>query len=244
MTQPNLRAIIIDDERHCIETLRYELTSHVPEIEILKTHQDTLDGLKSINDLKPDVVFLDIELNDISGFQFLDHLSFLDFHLIFTTAYDQYAIEALRVKAFDYLMKPVSGAHLRTCIDRLIADINEKDEDGLSQSHAEGVNKLALPVGSSSIFVDPIGILKVQADGNFSILTMSTGQEYYISKSLKEMERLLHAPPFIRVHKSHIVNAKEISAYHKSDGGKVEMSDQSTVPITMVSIEDIIKYME
>lgn len=244
MIQPNLRAIIIDDERHCIETLRYELTAHVPEIELLKTHQDTLDGIKSINDLKPDIVFLDIELNDISGFQFLDHLSYLDFHLIFTTAYDQYAIEALRVKAFDYLMKPVSGAHLRTCIDRLIAEMNEKDADALSQANSESLNKLALPVGSSSIFVDPEGILKVQADGNFSVLTMSTGQEYYISKSLKEMERLLQAPPFIRVHKSHIVNVKEISAYHKADGGKIEMSDQSKMSITLVSIDDIIKYME
>lgn len=244
MTETQFSAVIIDDEKHCIETLRYELERHCPEVKLISMHQDTLGGLKAINNHKPDIVFLDIELSETSGFDLLDSLSYLDFKLIFTTAYARYAIDALRVKAFDYLLKPVSGKDLRECIDRLkselvLQDINREGFDIVDMSIVEG--KVVMPVGNSSVFMLRDEIIRVQADGNFSIVYLKGQKEHYVSKSLKQVEQTLNHPNFLRVHKSHIVNVNSVVAYHKSEGGRIEMSDSSKLPISKVSISDIIK---
>lgn len=234
MTKNVYTSIIIDNELHCIETLKYEIGANCNNVEIISTHQDALGGIKAINDSKPDIVFLDIELDNATGFQLVENLSFRDFHLIFTTAYDQYTIEALRIKAADYLLKPVSGKSLVECLNRII----QTSTNSTAQPPKE-VQKMSLATGSSTLFIDPLSIKYITADGNYAKVYMSDGCEHHASRSLKQLEEELNGDNFVRVHKSYLINLKHMKAHHKADGGFLEMSDGQLIPLSKVSIKDI-----
>ena len=249
-TTKKLLTLLIDDERHCIETLKYELTNHCPEVEVIGTANSGADGIQKINELKPDLVFLDIEMPGMSGFEMLKQLEPVDFSVIFVTAYDQYALQAFRCAAADYLLKPVISEQLRESVSRVsgkgVAASDQKLQlEALFYNLRDGMKspRLALPSGRSMDFVEASDILYCNADSNYTHVILSGNRKYTLSKTLKDVEQMLGALDFFRVHQSYLINFKYLQRYLRDDGGYVVMSDGKTIPIAKRRKEEFLTKM-
>jgi two-component system LytT family response regulator len=249
-----IRAIIIDDEDISLQALGEKIRSHCPEIEVVKLFSKPEQALQEMKELKPDLVFLDIEMPKINGFTFLRDCGSIDFELIFTTAYSEYAIEALRVSALDFLQKPIDVGELKASMERL----KERQKNKVSyhrfieqqvqlfiQHHQEpaGTGKIAVPVMSGLKFVDVNKVIKVRGDNVYSVIYLVDGTKEVASLTLKETEVLLERYNFFRVHKSFIVNVNHIVSYIKGEGGIVVMSDGSEVEVSRRNKTDFLKKM-
>jgi len=242
-----LKAVIIDDEAHCIETLRFEIKRYCPEIEVIATASNGSVGIEIIQKLKPDLVFLDIEMPDMNGFNVLQSLGDFDFHLIFVTAYDQYAIKAFKYSAIDYLLKPLDGEDLANAMKRIDKNVriqNRSDQLQHLLSHLKGDSsaqkKVGLPVGYTIEFVFIKDIIRVEASGNYSISYLSDGRKLTMTKTLKEIELILESDNFFRIHKSHLINKEYIKRYIKKDGGYIELSTSEEFRVTRYSKDEIL----
>ena len=242
-----IKAIIIDDELHCIETLRWDLENHCPEIEIIAQCQSAKEGKDLIAKLKPELVFLDIEMPVMNGFEMLESMPKIDFDFIITTAYDKFAIKAFKVSAIDYLLKPVDKDELKQAIAKVgqnKSPITQQQMD-LLFSHLKSATltfpKLALPTVEGIEFVDTSSIIKCQADSNYSRLLLKGGKEIMVSRTLKEIEEMLQGQSFFRIHQSHLVNLDEVKKYIRGDGGYVIMNDDSEVTVARSKKEELLK---
>lgn len=242
-----LNAIIVDDELHCVETLKFEIERHCPEINVIHSASSGKEGIEAIRSLRPDLVFLDIEMKDMNGFQLLQNLDKYDFHLIFVTAYDQYAIKAFKYSAIDYLLKPVDGEDLvaaisRTRTDKKIQNRSEQMDFLLSQlkDDKKENRKVALPLGHIIEFVDLSEIIRVEASGNYSVAFLSDGKSLTLTRTLKDVEAVLHSDAFIRIHKSHVINKSFISRYIKREGGYIELSTGEEFKVTRYSKDEML----
>jgi|SRR5579859_2385156 len=248
------RAIIIDDEEISLQALGEKIRSHCPEIEVLKLFSKPEQALQEMNELKPALVFLDIEMPKMNGFTFLRNCGTIDFEVIFTTAYSEYAIEALRVSALDFLQKPIDVTELVASMERL----QERQKNKASchrvieqqvqlfmqhQQGSAGTGKIALPVMNGLKFVDINNVIKVRGDNVYSVFYLVDGKKEVASLTLKETEVLLGRYNFFRVHKSFIVNLNYIVSYVKGEGGVVVMSDGSEVEISRRNKLDFLRKM-
>ena len=242
-----IKALIIDDELHCIETLRWDLENHCPEIEVVGQCQSAKEGKKLIEKLKPELVFLDIEMPVMNGFEMLESMPKIDFDFIITTAYDKFAIKAFKVSAIDYLLKPVDKDELKQAITKVSQKKSPITEEQMKLlfSHLNSATKtfpkLALPTVEGLEFVDTKTILKCQADSNYSRLQLKEGKEIMVSRTLKEIEEMLQGQNFFRVHQSHLVNLDEIKKYVRGDGGYVIMSNGAEVTVARSKKEELLK---
>ena len=217
-------AVIIDDESMAISALKREIELFTPQIQVIGTATNLKIGKDLIENLKPQIVFLDIKLDDGLGFDLLNQLEFNDFHLIFTTAYSNYAIDAIRVDAFDYLMKPVCGDDIVNSLARLEKS-NHKEDSNLSAN-----NLIISEMGSKKI-INYNDILRFQSIGNYSKVFSLTNKPILIPVSLKQIEAKCPSL-FFRCHKSHLINTGFITNYNSKESW-LTLKDDSCIPVSL-----------
>lgn len=234
-----IKTIIIDDEHHGRQSLQQALEQYCPEVEILQICESPEAGIVAIEKLKPDLVFLDVQMPNMSGFDVLQKLSPIDFEVIFVTSYDQYAIKAIKFSAIDYLLKPLDVDDLIHAVQRANGNLQKNGKAQRYQSVLHNINytsgkieKLAVPTLDGIDFFKTDNIIYCEADGSYTTLYLSGHQKQVISKNLKDFENLLTGSGFCRVHNSHLINMSHIQKYFKGDGGYVILTDNHHVDIS------------
>ncbi|RYY37238.1 MAG: response regulator transcription factor [Sphingobacteriaceae bacterium] len=226
-----LKAVILDDETRGSTLLQRKLELFKDDLQIDGIFNDPVKAITKVLDINPDVLFLDVEMPGLNGFQFLEKLGTFDFEVIFTTAYDTYTLEALRLSAVDYLLKPVDVDELQTAILRLKKRVLEKQK--LKTGNGKQLsNRLALPTAEGIYLVDKANIIRVEAMSNYSTFYLTDNKKIVVSKTLKEYEFVLQEDIFLRVNRSVIINLNYIVKYRKGDGGTLEISDGTEIEVS------------
>lgn len=224
-----LKAVLIDDERDALFALRKLLEEFCEGVEVCGEATGALAGLKLIRQFDPHVVFLDVEMPGGNGFDLLDTLKQQPVNVVFTTAYEQYAINALRAGAVDYLLKPIDIGELRDAVKRVRARIER--EGALLKSPTEEY-KIKISQQGGTFFVPCNDVLYVEGEGRYSTIYLADGRKYLVSKNLKEFEDELLRHRFFRIHKSFLVNCRYVTRITHSDGGFVELSNGKQIEIS------------
>jgi len=242
-----ITAIIIDDESKGRQVLRQKLQSYCPEVTILAEAKDGLEALSVIEKQQPQLIFLDIEMPKMNGFEMLNAIKEKNFHIIFTTAYDQYAIKAFKYAAFDYLLKPVDIEELKTAVSRVnnheILQTKKQIELLLQniQHPKKQLNKLAIPTLEGMLFFDINDIIQLEANRNYTNIFFTNKPTILASKTLREFEELLPADIFFRIHHSHLINLNYIKKYIRGNGGQIELQNGAHVEVSRRKKEAFLK---
>ena len=242
-----LRAILVDDELSSLQNLQSKLVEFCPDVEVVATAQKPEDAILFIRQHKPDVIFLDIEMPRMNGFRMLDELGELDFEIIFTTAYNHYAVDAIRISAFDYLMKPVAIKELQNALERLAKyrQTHTRDKlDVLRQSLSPNKSqeeKIAIPTNEGLEFIPIKNILHIESSSNYSKIFLTDGKNILVTKLLKDFEDILEPYNFFRVHNSHLINLAYIKKYIRGEGGQVEMQNGDVIDVARRKKEEFIR---
>ena len=245
-----IRAILIDDEINCLSSLEILLQTHCPSVKILEKTQSAEDGLSLIEDLKPDLLFLDIEMPTMNGFDLLERIRANPVSVIFTTAFNQYAIKAIRYSALDYLLKPIDAKELVQAVQRFEAQMSKPTLeqfqfliDKISQKEHTH-NKLAIPNLEGFKMISVEDIVYCEAEDNYTHIVLKANAKILASRTLKEIQRLLDDyPSFIRVHHSFLINLNEIRQYVRGDGGYVRMSDGAHINVSRNKKKNLLKHL-
>ncbi|MFT3980117.1 MAG: LytTR family DNA-binding domain-containing protein [Ferruginibacter sp.] len=244
-----ITAIIIDDEAKGRLALKEKLKSYCPDVELLAEASGGEQGMAAIETFKPQVVFLDIEMPGMSGFEMLQQLPTHDFHLIFTTAYDQYAIKAIKYAAFDYLLKPIDISELQQAVKKIssarVTQLQKQLEllkDNTGQVK-KPFHKIAIPTLEGLLFYNIDDIICLEANSNYSNLHFSNRQKIVASKTLKEFEEMLPADIFFRPHHSWLINLSFVKRYIRGDGGQVEMQNGMYIEVSRRKKEAFLQLM-
>jgi len=233
-----IKAIIIDDERHSCDALKILLSKCCPSVQVVAICYSGMEALKNIKELHPDLIFLDIEMPNMNGFQMLEQILKIDFEIIFTTSYDQYAITAFKFSALDYLLKPVDREELEKAIQKVSKKLNpaisQQLEILLQKINQSPVvaQKIALPTMQGLEFVPVESIIRCSSNNNYTEFFLIDKKRLLVSRTLKEVEDMLGDQTFIRVHHSHLVNLNSITRYVKGEGGYLIMQDGATVDVS------------
>lgn len=244
-----LRAILIDDEVHCAETLEWQLTNFCPTVELIGVFTSPIEGLAAIKAQKPDLVFLDIEMPKMNGFQLLKSFDKVDFGVIFTTAFDQFAVQAFKVSAVDYLVKPIDDDELKLAVEKA-ENVNAKSAaisvDFLLEQMQENKlsNRLFLPTLNGLEFIEKEMVVRCESDSNYTTVFFGENDKMVISKTLKEFEDLLPERHFFRVHHSHIINLLYVQKYVRGDGGHLVMKNGNIVPVSRAKKQLLLEYLQ
>ncbi|MDF1612329.1 LytR/AlgR family response regulator transcription factor [Stygiobacter electus] len=218
----------MDDELHGRENLKMILENYCPEVEVLGTAESVKEAKKLVNSFKPDVVFLDINMPVLDGFDFIAEYDELNFMVVFVSAYEEFGIKAVKVGAVDYLLKPISIKELKQTIKKLLT-LKNKKEYIVSATEPD---KLILPASHGFEILLTDNIIRLEAEGCYTKIILNDRKTKIISRNLKEFENSLSDKYFFRAHKSHIINLKHIKDYSKLSGGYATMSDGSKVEIS------------
>lgn len=231
-----IKAIIIDDEHHCRATLEYEIKRHCPQVSVIAAFSSAIDALEQVPRIQPELIFLDIEMPHMNGFEFLKQAKG-NFGVIFTTAYDQFALRAFQNSAIDYLLKPISADDLLKAIEKY----EQQNRSSLTADQLEilfgklegkSFSKVALPTQEGLEFVHPQDICHCESSSNYTYIYFRNRQKMVISKTLKEVEEMLDGKGFFRVHHSHLINLNDVKKYVKGNGGYVVMDNEVQVPVS------------
>ena len=242
-----IKAFIIDDEPGCCKTLSLLLERYCPEVQVVAIFNNGLDALQAINESSPDLVFLDVQMPKMNGFEMLEKLSIVNFHLIFTTSYDQYALKAFRFSAIDYLLKPVDREELQKALQKVLQRSQMSAAEQLQimfqklYHPASSINKIALPTMEGLQMIPVQSIISCEAHDNYTTLILKDNKKLVVSCTLKVIEEMLENYSFIRVHRSFLVNLHEVEKYVKGDGGYLVMSDASHIYISRNKKEELLK---
>ncbi len=236
-----IKAVIIDDELPSIETLQWKLQNYCPEVEVVAFFDNPVEGVKYLKQQPPELLFLDIEMPMLNGFDVLEELGRqVSFNVIFTTAYDNFGIRAVKFSALDYLLKPVQNKELKEAIAKhvesqtlshrpekinLLLENVEAEKQGLP-------SKIALATKESIEFVDPGEIIACTSDSNYTMVFLADGRKHLISRTLKDFEEMLIPHNFYRPHNSHLVNLDKIRKFIRGDGGYLVMKNEMKVPVS------------
>lgn len=233
-----MKAILVDDERNALEMLEWMLQKNCPEVEIVAMCDSPLEGLEKIKSLKPDVIFLDIEMPQLNGFDLLDRLGKHESDVIFTTAYNQFAIKAFKVCALDYLLKPIDPEDLKAAVHKASGKKNKVSQEQLDlllsymKPEKPKSKRIALTASDHLIFVETEKIIYCESDSNYTIFFLVDGQKVIVSKTLKDVEEILEGSDFFRVHASYLINMKHVSKFTRGDGGYVVMSNNQHITVS------------
>ncbi len=242
-----ITAIIIDDEAKGRLALREKLSAYCPQVQLLAEASNGQEALLLIQQHKPALIFLDIEMPLMNGFEMLNALPEKNFHVIFTTAYNQYAIKAIKYAAFDYLLKPIDIDELKSTLYKLESVENyqtKKQIELLKQNMLhpkKQFNKLAIPTLEGLLFYDINDIIHLEANSNYTNIYFSNTTKIIASKTLKEFEELLPDDIFFRTHHSHLINLNFIKRYIKGDGGQIELQNGRYVDVSRRKKEEFLK---
>jgi two-component system, LytTR family, response regulator len=242
-----ITAIIIDDEAKGRLALREKLLTYCPQIKILAEATNGPEAILLIQQHKPQLIFLDIEMPRMNGFEMLNALPEKNFHLIFTTAYDQYAIKAIKYAAFDYLLKPVDIEELKSAVEKIDNRENNQTKKQVEllqqnmQHPKKQLNKLAVPTLEGLLFFDINDIVHLEANSNYTNIYLNNKIKITASKTLKEFEEMLPEEIFFRTHHSHLINLNYIKRYIKGDGGQIELQNGTYVDVSRRKKEEFLK---
>jgi two-component system LytT family response regulator len=250
-----IRTVLIDDNPHAIQILRDDLGRMFPEVEIVGEAGGVVEGAKVLRRANPDLLLLDIQMGDGTGFDLLEIVPDLRFQLIFTTAHDEHAIRAFRFAAIDYLLKPIDPEELRRAVERaksflsLSNGIAPKQQERLPvlEEHfkKEGMPKTIAFHTAEKIHVARLeDILRLEASGNYTQVFFTNGSKLLLTKTLKEFSQMLENSGFLRVHQSHIVNFSHIREFIKTDGGFIVMADGMKVPVAVRKKGEVLSRLE
>lgn len=240
-----MKALIIDDEPSAIATLSLMIERYTPEVSELKTTTDPAEGVFLLRSWQPRVLFLDIQMPAMNGFDVLRQFPEIPFHIVFTTAYDQYAIHAIRFSALDYLLKPIDADELRSAMDRVVAQESSlQAREQLYSNLLHNLNartkadfKLTVATTSGHYFYAPQDIIRLEAESNYTRFYFVNQRPILTSRTLKEYEEILVDHGFIRTHKSHLVNVRHVSSFARE--GFLTMADGSTVDVSRRRKEEV-----
>lgn len=244
-----INCILIDDEVHNLENLEWLLTKNCPQVNIVAKANSAKEGIELINLHQPNLVFLDIEMPHKNGFSMLESMENINFEVIFVTAYNQYALKAIKFCALDYLMKPVAIDELKDAIVRVEEIITHKTENQKLKvlvdnfNHQHQPKKIALPTSDELFFVAIDEIIRCKSENNYTVFYLTNGNTILVSKTLKEWDDLLSPHHFIRTHQSHLINSIHVSSYVKKDGGYMLMNDESTVVVSRNRKDEILQQL-
>ncbi|MEO6135790.1 MAG: LytTR family DNA-binding domain-containing protein [Ginsengibacter sp.] len=242
-----ITATIVDDEPDCCESLVILLERFCPEVKVLDICYGAESAVQSIKEHTPQILFLDIEMPFMNGFEMLEKLGDINFELIFTTSYDQYAIKAIRFSALDYLLKPVDKDELQKAVQKAAQRKQHplpQQLDMLLQKLRNPIvpiHKIAIPTMEGFQLLAVESIISCESDSNYTCLFLKDKRKIIASRSLKEMEEILEDYPFVRIHNSHIVNINEVEKYIKGEGGYLIMSDGTTINVSRSRKELLLK---
>jgi two-component system LytT family response regulator len=241
-----IKAVIVDDEKHGIVTLHHLLTQYCKEVEVVATCQKSTEAKSIIEETRPDIVFMDIEMPVLSGFDVLAQFSNLSFQTIFTTAYDQYAIAALRLSALDYLLKPVDRDELKAAIDKFLLreSASTKKQVQMAKHFTQSgvMDTLAISSSKGLHFVKIKEIIYLEATSCYTNIVMTDGQVHLVSKTLSSFEEALNEHPFFRAHKSFIINLDFIKHYIRGEGGEVIMMNNASINLSRTKKQEFLNF--
>jgi two-component system, LytTR family, response regulator len=244
-----IKAMIVDDKTAAIELMRWLIRENCPEITSVVSASSVPEALPLIENFEPDILFLDIQMPQQTGFDLLAKVKKWNFEVIFTTAFNEYAIHAIRFSALDYLLKPINGPDLKKAVERFsakkqLAPGNEEQYRNFIQNITRDSNsplKLALPGINGIQYVLPEDIIRLQAERNYSRLYFTSGKNFLSSKTLAEYEKVLRDAGFIRVHRSHLINPSHIASYAKQD--TIRLNDGCEIEIARRKKEAVARFL-
>ncbi|MBV6646068.1 MAG: response regulator transcription factor [Cyclobacteriaceae bacterium] len=244
-----MNVLLIDDEETVRENLKTLIKGFLPGVEKVDEAEGVIEGLKRIKSNKPDLLFLDIEMKDGTGFDLLDLCGEIDFKIVFVTGHDGYAIKAFKFNAIDYLLKPIDPEELTQAYDKAksLMDL-EAQQVGLTQldkiKAKKPLDNIVLRDAESIYLVALKSIVRCQAQGNYTVFYLDDGRKLTITKSLKEYEDLLPERTFFRPHQSHLINLLHFDHFEKKDGGIIFMKNGSQVPVSVRKKENLFKILD
>lgn len=232
-----IKSIIVDDEKNGRENLAGILKQHCPEISVVGEANSVEQAILLIQNFQPDLVFLDIEMPKANGFELLEHFKVINFEVIFVTAFDNYAIRAIRFSAADYILKPINYHDLIAAVENVSTRIQLKEENERVKQlyrniHQPSNPRIGLPTTDRIEFVEVNKIIRCQGEGNYTHLYFEGDKHLFVAKTLVEFEELLEEYSFVRVHKTHLVNFNHVVAYLKNDGGILQLSNGDEVAVS------------
>lgn len=244
-----IKALIIDDENRTRHLIAKMIDSFNLNIECLPIGESVQTGLEAIKEFQPDLVFLDIQMPDGTGFDLLNSVEDRNFEVIFITAYQEYALKAIKFSALDYVLKPIDSDELRRAVEKAL---DSKDKSmGKPQLDALNLNiqnsdakRLVLKTHESVYVVNLEDIIRCESDRNYTTFYLVDGKRIVVSKTLKDYETLLKFYNFFRVQQSHLVNLKYVDRYDKKEGGSVVMKDGTELPLSPAKKEEFFKILE
>ncbi|HVW12715.1 MAG TPA: LytTR family DNA-binding domain-containing protein [Mucilaginibacter sp.] len=247
-----IRSIIVDDEDHCVNRLQGLLDTYCKHtVQVAGTFNTVEKALAGIAKIKPDLLFLDVQLHEQTGFDLLSQLPNINFEVIFTTAYDNYAIKAFRFSAFDYLLKPIDPDELLQAISKLqkVMQHNELSEKfsallGNLRSNSLAALKITVPTNKGLVFLPVDDIIRCEASVNYTTIYLKDKQSLMVAKTLKDFEELLADHHFFRIHNSHLINLNCIKSYHRGKGGYVVLSDNTSLEVSTRKKDLFLKKVE
>jgi two-component system, LytTR family, response regulator len=234
-----IKAVLIDDEKASLVALEAKLTDLETEVKLLAMFQNPVEALAQIIKLEPDVVFLDVDMPEMDGFTFLNNVPQRNFEVIFTTAFSQYLLDALRKEAFDFLVKPIVIDELSVALQRIETKLKAKADIKKLQNS----NKIALPTGKGLQFVAKEELMYVTAEKNYTIFHIKNGQNLLVSKTMKDFEELLENVGFFRIHHASMINLAHIQEYVRGEGGTVIMSNGIELEVSRRRKQDFLDAM-
>ena len=244
-----INALIIDDEQHCIDALAADLTKNCTNVKILGCCNSAKEGILSIRKLKPQLVFLDVEMPWMNGFEMLEVLPQIDFSIIFTTAYDKFAAKAFRISAIDYLLKPVDAADLIAAVhkaeEKIVSDLGINNIENLLHNIHQPAQeqKIALPNSDGYAFAHVDSILYCAAEGAYTKVVLKDKMPLLISRTLGDIEEMLPSEIFLRIHHSTIVNLNAITHYSRTDGGYVVITTKEKLTVSKARKEALLQQL-
>ncbi len=249
-----LRALLVDDEINNLESLDFLLTNDCEGVTVVGKVTNAQEARNWLASNTADVIFLDIQLPNENGFQFLSSLGSQNFKVVFVTAYNKYALQAIKASALDYILKPVNISELQQAVEKVKISLGNPlvtEQSQILLSHllqtfgkTSAPKKIALPQLGGINFIEVDAIVSLQADSNYTIIHMNNMQKLVISKTLKDFEELLDQSQFARIHKSYIINIKYIKEYSSSDGGIVKMTDGNHWSISRRQLDSFLEKMK
>jgi two-component system LytT family response regulator len=243
-----MRALILDDEQYCAETLLVLLKKHCPQVSDVELFTDPELALEHVRAFPPDILFLDVEMPFMTGFDFLHALGGGTASVIFTTAHDTYAVQAFKVNAVDYLLKPIDQNELKQAVNKVTLKPQPMDQallTGLIKSALgqQSPKRITIHTSDGIHLITLDDIIYCRSDGSYSYIYIRDQQPVMVSRNLSEMEALIQSPRFFRVHKTHLINQEHIVKVNKSDGGDVVMSNQEKIPIGRQRKNDFFEWL-
>lgn len=242
-----MKAIVIDDEVKGREILHKLIEQYCKDVEIVAFASNVIEAYELIKFHKPHIVFLDIEMPGGNGFSLLEKFPENEFKVIITTAFDNYAMKAIKHQAFDYLLKPIDIDELRASISAVekLMDNSSRgtNKDSITQQKLSLNGRLALPVKDGIFYLTVSEIIRIESDGGYSTFYVCDGKKYVVSRNLKDYEDLLPEKEFFRIHKSHLINIRKVKKYIRTDGNFLEMEDGSIVEVARRKKDEFLQMM-